>query len=25
LRRFGIESNGLPLEKKDGKLVLHMV
>jgi hypothetical protein len=25
LRRFGLECNGLPLEKKDGHLVLHMV
>ncbi len=25
LRRFGIASEGLPLEKKDGRLVLHMV
>lgn len=25
LRRFGIENNGLPLERKDGKLVLHVV
>jgi hypothetical protein len=25
LRRFGLETAGLPLEKKDGKLVLHLV
>ena len=25
LRRFGIETTGLPLERKDGKLVLHLV
>lgn len=25
LRRFGLETNGLPLEKKDGRLVLHVV
>lgn len=25
LRRFGFASEGLPLEKKDGRLVLHMV
>ncbi len=25
LRRFGFETAGLPLERKDGKLVLHMV
>jgi len=25
LRRFGIESEGLPLERKDGRLVLHLV
>jgi hypothetical protein len=24
-RRFGIESSGLPLERKDGKLVIHLV
>ena len=25
LRRFGLETAGLPLERKDGKLVLHLV
>ncbi len=25
LRRFGLQTDGLPLEKKDGKLVLHLV
>lgn len=25
LRRFGIENRGLPLERKDGRLVLHLV
>jgi hypothetical protein len=25
LRRFGMETTGLPLERKDGKLVLHLV
>ena len=25
LRRFGLQSEGLPLERKDGKLVLHVV
>lgn len=25
LKRFGLESKGLPLEKKDGRLVLHVV
>ena len=25
LRRFGVANEGLPLEKKDGKLVLHVV
>lgn len=25
LRRFGLENDGLPLERKDGRLVLHLV